>query len=337
MVKLKNNLNIRKLFVLFIIMVLIIPINIKQVKAFSGYTLVPNGLYFIQNINKKVVDINGGSQKNGATAHLWELNKSGCQIFYFQRVNYNQFIITAYHSGKSLEVRNSSKNNCADIAQWDTHNGDCQRWKLVPTYKSGYYNIQNVNSNLYMDIDGNSKNNGANIQQFEGNNSNAQLFRLLSVENLKAVDDFFDSQTLQLDGIYKVKSVLGKYVDVKDGSQENGETVHLWQRENVNNQLFYIKTINGKCVIRAVHSNKVVEVRNSSHEVGADIAQWDDNNLDCQRWLIIPVKGNSVKIINVESNLCMDVKGGSKENGTNIQQYFNNETASQLFKLEKVN
>lgn len=336
--KINNNLKLKKMMVLFLVMVLIMPVIPKQVSA-ESFTLIPNGLYYIQNFNLKVVDIQGGSQENGASAILWELNRSSAsQIFYFQRTNFNQYIITSYNSGKSLEVRNSSMTNDADIAQWDNHYGACQRWILEPSNNKGRFYIKNVNSGLYMDVAGNGSSNGTNIQQFEGNRSNAQKFKLLSAESLNMVEDFYGS--VSLDGIYRIKSALGKYVDIQGGSKENGASAWLWEKANVNNQLFYVKTFDdGKCLIKSINSNKALEVRNSSHNAGADVAQWDDGGIDCQRWYIVPSTnwdGSFVKIINVESTLCMDVAGGSKENGTNIQQYYNNETVSQLFKLEKV-
>ena len=42
---------------------------------------------------------------------------------------------------------------------------------------------------------------------------------------------------------YRIQSKLGYYLDVKDGSTENGTPVQLWSNNGTNAQLWYLKSV----------------------------------------------------------------------------------------------
>ncbi len=81
----------------------------------------------------------------------------------------------AQHSGKCLDVNNSSPDNGAKVQQWDCNNTNAQNWELFyvgsgPRFRDqagNYYALRNVNSKKCLDIYGAATHNGARITQWE--------------------------------------------------------------------------------------------------------------------------------------------------------------------------
>jgi len=123
--------------------------------------------------------------------------------------------IASKSSGKCLEVKGRSKNNGANVQQWQWHGGDNQWWKFVPL-NGGYYRIECKNSGKCLDVEGRSNKSGANVQQFQWNGGNNQQWKAIYVGN----------------GYYKIVSKnSGKCLDVKWGGNNNG--VNVWQWDDV--------------------------------------------------------------------------------------------------------
>jgi peptidoglycan hydrolase-like protein with peptidoglycan-binding domain len=155
-----------------------IPIPVASLTSAS----LADGTYTIQGkTSGKVVDINGASKENGATAHIWPSNSGDNQKFAFVRLSDGTYKITVAHSERSLEVRNSSLSDGADVAQWDYDaNYACKRWYVVAC-GDDYYKFINKNSGKALDVSGNGTADGTNLQQWTDNGTDAQRFRLIPV------------------------------------------------------------------------------------------------------------------------------------------------------------
>lgn len=165
------------------------------------------------------------------------------------------------------------------------------------------------------------------------------FFSSIEIPSVEASKKISEKESFS-SGYYYIKCKnSGKYLDVKDGSMENGATLQIWERYPMHqNQVFRIvhdDTGVGGYKIIAWQSKKVIEVRDSSNDDGADIAQWDDCNLLTQRWKIIFNSDGSVSFRNKNSKKYMDVYGNYTSNGTTIQQYRKNNTTAQKFYLYK--
>ena len=144
---------------------------------------IPNGYYYIASKldNAKVIDINGAKTDNGIPAILWDYNGCDNQIFYIEKLSDGTYRIKAKHSNRYIEVRNSSHDNGADVAQWDwDDNYACKRWYIVDA-GGGYYKFVNKESGKVIDVQGGNSGNGTRIQQYESNGTNSQYFKLVSV------------------------------------------------------------------------------------------------------------------------------------------------------------
>ena len=106
---------------------------------------IPDGYYVMVSKlnNAKAVDIQGAYKDNGTCAMLYDRHSGDNQIFYFERLSDGTYRIKAKHSGRYLEVRNSSQANGADVAQWDWHSDyACKRWYIIDC-GGGYYKLIN--------------------------------------------------------------------------------------------------------------------------------------------------------------------------------------------------
>ena len=71
-----------------------------------------------------------GVLKNGTQLQLWDCcygNQN--QIHVMENTGFG-WVIKNHQSGKVIEVRNSSHQNGAQIAQWDPHDSACARWEM---------------------------------------------------------------------------------------------------------------------------------------------------------------------------------------------------------------
>lgn len=103
-------------------------------------------------------------------------------------------------------------------------------------------------------------------------------------------------------------------------------------RPNYSNKNVSLSRVNlpsGTYSIRTLtDTNKALDINPSV----TDSYIWDANNNDTQKWNIEPV-GNYYKIINAQTGLALDVKGGTSASGIQVQQYKYNGTHAQLWQF----
>ncbi len=96
-------------------------------------------------------------------------------------------------------------------------------------------------------------------------------------------------------------------------------------------------TINGRYVLKAVHSNKCADVNNSSTANQVNILQWSCHGGANQTWIITPTTDGAYTLKALHSNKCMEVANTSTFNGANVQQNSCTGAANQKWRIEFVN
>jgi hypothetical protein len=140
---------------------------------------------------------------------------------------------------------------------------------------SGIYEVQNRNSNLFMDISGGpgSTGDGVIVHQWSlTQNTNQQfLFEHLG------------------DGAYKITAMnSAKALDVNSGGKENGINVQQWGYVGNGNQQFVaVSTGDGFYKLIAKHSAKVIEVAGFSTANGGTLQQWENQNQTSGQWKLV--------------------------------------------------
>jgi hypothetical protein len=121
--------------------------------------------------------------------------------------------VLAGHSGKCMEVADSSTASGANMQQWDYTGGQNQQWSLENAEESGYYKIVNRNSGMCVQVQDWSTSDGGNIQQGTcGTYQNNQEWSFVKE------GDYYQI----------INRNSGKLIDVQACSLTNGANLHQW-------------------------------------------------------------------------------------------------------------
>jgi hypothetical protein len=128
--------------------------------------------------------------------------------------------VRARHSGKSMEVVNSSTALGGNVAQLTWAGTNNQRWELFHL-GGGDYRFNNVNSALPLEVSGASTADGANINQWEWLDRPHQKWKIESLGG----------------GFNRILSThSGKAVDVQGASTADGGNIYQWTWQGGNSQ-----------------------------------------------------------------------------------------------------
>jgi lysophospholipase L1-like esterase len=109
----------------------------------------------------------------------WNRTDATNQQFRFVDVGGGYFKIQARHSNLLLSVRDSSRNDGADIVQWSDTGGANQQWQILDD--GTYLRFVNRNSGKALDVWEKSTTAGDRISQYTSNGGTNQQFRALAV------------------------------------------------------------------------------------------------------------------------------------------------------------
>lgn len=156
--------------------------SLKQIVSIPTSKLFENGTYKIASKlgSNMVLDIAGGSKKNGGNLQLYTSNNSNVQKFTLTYLKDGFYKITNYNSGLALDVAGASTKNGSNVQQYKYNGTIAQQWLIVQNSDKSYSFISRCNG-LYIDVAGGKIKNGANIQIYAGNSTNAQKFYPSSV------------------------------------------------------------------------------------------------------------------------------------------------------------
>jgi hypothetical protein len=139
--------------------------------------------------------------------------------------------ICANHSGKCLEVKGDSKDNGANVQQWEYEDKDNQKWKLEPVGDAGNYKICAKHSGKCLSIEDGGTHDGANVVQ-------------------KPYEDWTDQKwnlDYVSDGNYKIiNNRSSKCLDVYAFNTTNGGNVEQWKCNGFSNQLWKLEPVEGE-------------------------------------------------------------------------------------------
>lgn len=129
--------------------------------------------------NGRYLDIPAeGFYNNGTQLQVWDkVYGNQNQIFYFYDTG-NGWRISSPLTDKVIEVRNSSHDDYAEVAQWDAHDLACSRWDIIAN-TDGTVSFRNRESGLYLNVcGGGDAQNGTKIIQYHDDGTIAMKFYL---------------------------------------------------------------------------------------------------------------------------------------------------------------
>ena len=197
--------------------------NVVQKKESGGadqqwIPTVSKGYLVFKNAgNGKVLDVAGGTDKNGTKIQTYVSNATNAQRFRLAGTpvlgNGTYLIQISSNRKQVLDVSSGSRKAGANIQIWESNNTGAQKWNITRN-SDGTYSIVNAKSKKYLDVVNASGTAGANVQQWDGNGSGAQKWKISYIGN----------------GGFKISSVLNEalVLDVSGGNGYNGANVQIY-------------------------------------------------------------------------------------------------------------
>ena len=289
---------------------------------------VQSGVYTISSAmdDKKVLDIKGLSQKDGAVLQVWNSGNKAHQQFIVEHQGNGYYSILNLNSGKALDVKGKSKEPGAAVQQWKYGGGAHQLWYFEDA-GNGYCYIRSKDSGMYLSLSGNKADNGTRIVMAKKSSSNALKFKLNKVGNPNPLQE----------GTYVIASAADttKVLDVHKASKGNGANIQLYNYYGVKSQQFVLKKQeNGQYVITNVNSGKALDVKSASKASGANVQQWSNGNAAHQIWYLVDAGDGTYYIRNKNSGMYLNAAGAAADN-TNINVTTFTGAETQKFVIKK--
>lgn len=234
----------------------------------------------------------------------------------------------------TIQTESSSSTNAAAAQKTSLKTSSTSKTNANPTgpIANGDYVIRSfVSSQSVLDVAGGSKASGANVQLYSYNGTAAQQWTLK-----------YNAST----GLYTIiNKVAGKALDVSGASTSNGANIQVWKSNGTKAQQWRIvKDGAGWRIESALTSGFVLDVSNASSYDGTNIQAYRANGTKAQRFELIALKPKiaastaTIKegayVLATGTGKVVDIAGGSRAAGANVQQYTPNSTYAQRFYLE---
>lgn len=195
-------MKIKKRLLSLLLAILIISMSITitiPVNAFPGnYWWYPNNMHvrIYHPASGKYLGIGpNGNEQNGARLQLQDKQEGNqLQIFFLKHIandneghRYYQIRVHG-ENNKIIEVRNNSKDDWGEVAQWDEHTNESAIWSF---FTENLHNggdspiccIKNYNSKKLLNVAGGEHYSGNNIIQYHEDGTSSETFQIINIEN----------------------------------------------------------------------------------------------------------------------------------------------------------
>lgn len=279
---------------------------------------------------KQVLDVKGARNADGTNVQQYDNNGTNAQKWYITDEGDGYYAIrTAISGANHTRALETASNANASNVYISTFSGkDSQLWKINNAYpytpKSGIYKIHLNGTGKVMDLAGNVGANGTNIDVYADNGTSAQQFYLKSIGG----------------GYYSIISQSSRNaVDVDSDKTAAGTKIHTWKYAAGKGQQIVRfdgtgASVDGNPVFRIV-SKKGAKfgVSGKDVQVSGTAAEWYLESVSGQEAVDAIADGFYNITTKLNTNMAIDIKGGSLENGGVAQLYTKNTTNAQKFKI----
>ena len=277
-----------------------------------------NGSYkIISKSSKLCLDIPYGDAKSGANVQVWADNGGKNQMFKFELVK------------EETNGNNNNNNNNNTTPQVITGN---------KTIESGKYIIKSaINQDCVFDVYDGLLTSGAKLGLWYNNKGDNQKFEIKYLGN----------------GEYSIIAMhSNKALDVEGNSKIAGTNVIQWDSNNQDNQKWIIKDLkNGYYKIISKSSYLCIDIPNGKDISGANLQVRLENNEKSQMFKFEPISQKELnnfetKTIDdgmyciktlVDNESVLDIYNQSRDNGANVEIWYNNSNLNQKFDIKYMN
>ena len=294
--------------------------------SLSRVYLFSEGIYKISTAlaKSKVIEVKGGSSKNGAALQLNGSSDTLRQRFAIERVdnsNRELYFIRTAASGGLLSFRNGK------LMQYGSHSTaqhDWNTWQLV--WNGTSFSFKNLAS-------------GKVLALKAGKTADGTALTTINASGKAAQHLIFDKANLLNAGTYIINSSVGTVLEVKGSSKKNGANVQMAKKSFTDGQYFVIKPT-GKTsnvyVIRNRKSGLAVAVQGASIKNKGNIDQEKYAARRSQKWEARISDGGYIMFVNLNSGKALAVQGANSEPKTNAQQYQVSYSKAQKWDLKPI-
>ena len=293
-----------------------------------------------------VLDTAGGSSADGANVQLYKANQTAAQLFF--AIDSNPVVDSlgqnvadgVYYfesAGSVLDVKGASAESGATLQSYAKNDTVAQAFRLTYDSASGYYTIASLVSGMLIDADyGSVVPRGA-----------AHLYGSLDDAGSYTKNRFWILEPSG-EGFTIKNAANGLYLSFESGVAVTSTDAATWTLTQTKGFTWTQADIDAFAAAQGLQISdgtyafgmdssprSVVDVSGGSASNGANIQIYASNNTAAQRWVIknaLDSNGHPtgyVTITHAGTSSALDVTGGGKTSGTNVQQYAVNGTAAQ--------
>ena len=316
--------------------------NESKAQQFT-FTRQQDGSYVITNVNSgKVLDVWNGDAHNNAVVQQYSANGSNAQRWYIRDSGTGYYLQSALGNWV-LDLRGGNTANGTPIRLY-TPDGSVSQLFVVSSSKVAVpvdtaVTITSAgNTSLGFDVPDASTANGARIQLYTSNDTDAQKFRFEKAGN----------------GTYSIANVnSNKVLDVYGGSSADGATLQQYSGNGTVAQQWTLRDGgNGTVSLISVNANKAIDVPYANFVANNALWLYSPNGGNAQQWVVKKARtmreklndkaanhkgdlpdGTYVFATKLKSTMKMDVYGGSRADGGNVQIWTGNGSNAQKWRV----
>ena len=295
-----------------------------------------NGYYSIKGKKSgKALEVQNGYSVNGAKLQQNSDKKTTIQQWIIKDAGDGYYYIISRCNGLYVDIPGGIVANNTGIQLYEGNNSTAQKFKFQKveqeikgekTLSDGVYNISSaLDNNKVLDVSGGSYNNGANIQIWDNSKVQQQKFQLKYNEDEK---------------YYEIKSAnSGKVLDVYNNGKTDYSNVQQYKSNGSEAQKWILQDAgNGYYYIMAMNSGLYLDVYGGNTSNGTNIQIFEGNERNSQKFKfnrVTMIDDDSYRIsIKRNSNMVLDINGGSTAENENLQIWSNDSVNQQVFRIE---
>lgn len=311
------------------------------VKGADGSLTIHSALNF-----EYVLDIAGGSSANEANVQLYKANQTAAQLFFALDSNpvvdsLGQNVADGVYcfesAGLALDVKGASAESGAALQSYAKNDTVAQAFRLTYDSASGYYTIASLVSGKLIDAAyGSVVPRGA-----------AHLYGSLDDTGSYTKNRFWILEPSG-EGFAIKNAANGLYLSFENGVAVTSTDAAAWTLTKTKGFTWTQADVDAFAAAQGLQiadgtyalgmdssPRSVVDVSGGSASNGANIQIYASNNTAAQRWVIKNTLDSNgqptgyVTIAHAGTSSVLDVTGGGKKSGSNVQQYAVNGTAAQ--------
>ena len=302
---------------------------------------IDNGWYKITSSanSNLAIEVQGGTNANGANIYGNTKNNSKNQEFYFEQISGNEYAIKTAVSDKAraLDVVGGNSANGINVRQWDYSDRKAVHWKLY-TDDEGNYVLVSSTGDKVLDLTGAKSTAGTNVWTWDYYGASTQEWKLNKVE--KSPISYLKQVTVS-NGWYTFASVQDEsYVLDVNGYSKNSN-LRLYKKNDSENQKFYIESVGNneyKIKTGASNGNLVLNAVNGNNTAGDNVNQYSyDGSIKDEKWKIYQDASGNYVFVSSTGDKVLDICGKKMANDTNIWLWEYYGANTQKWKLNPVN